>query len=203
MNSNFNLAKQFVARKRKDNHESLSGPGSHIVNTTEIVDTLNTFIADNNIQSILDLGCGDWNWFKKINIQNAKYIGWDACDQMIADNSKFYGCANITFETKDIVTENYPYSDLIICRDVLFHMTTDLSMHILEKVKSSCKYFICTSFNDVPENIPHKRGWGFYKINTNIQPFNMEQYIISTTPEHRNNHSGYHRYINIYQINDT
>ena len=198
--TNFNLAKEFVARKRRDNHESLSGPGSHVSNTTEVVTVLDKFILENNIASILDLGCGDWNWFKNIDKQSATYEGWDACPQMISDNFKYYGCKSVAFNTKDIVTETYPTVDLIICRDVLFHMTTDISIKVIDKIKSSCKYFLCTSFNDVKQNKPHGAGWGFYKINTNISPFDLNQYILFSEIESRNTHTGSPRYINIYKF---
>ena len=198
--TNFNLAKEFVARKRRDNHESLSGPGSHVSNTTEVVTVLDKFILENNIASILDLGCGDWNWFKNINKQSATYEGWDACPQMIRENSKYYGCKSVVFNTKDIVTETYPTVDLIICRDVLFHMTTDISIKVVDKIKSSCKYFLCTSFNDVKQNKPHSAGWGFYKINTNIPPFDLNEYILFSEIEPRNRHTGSSRYINIYKF---
>lgn len=200
MNTNFYLAKKFIERKRLDGHESLSGPGSHLSNTKESIDFISKVILDCNINSILDLGCGDWNWFKKVNTASATYTGWDACEEMINDNNKFYGCKNIKFETKDIVTEPYPTVDLIICRDVLFHMTIDISTKVLDKIKLDAKYFICTSFNDVNENKPHKNGWGFYKINTNIKPFNLQKCLLKSERELNNNHSGHHRYINLYKF---
>ena len=199
--TNFSLAKQFVARKRRENHESLSGPGSHIANTGEVTTALNKFIFEHNIASILDLGCGDWNWFKNVERRCASYVGWDACPQMIADNCESHGCESVKFQTKDIVTEAYPPVDLIICRDVLFHMTEDLSIRVLDKIKSSCKYFLCSSFNDVKENFPHRSGWGFYKINTNAPPFDLQEYLISAEVEPMNSHTGDSRYINFYRFN--
>lgn len=200
MNTNFNLAKKFVERKRLDAHESLSGPGSHISNTKETIEFINGIIADLDIKSILDLGCGDWNWFKSVDIRGSSYLGWDACEDMVGDNNRIYGTSKVSFDTKDIVEENYPNVDLIICRDVLFHMTTEISTRVLDKIKLAAKYFICTSFNDVNENKPHKNGWGFYKINTNIEPFNLKKYLLKSEREVNNNHSGHHRYINLYKF---
>lgn len=200
-NSNFEQAKAFVARKRKEGHESLSGPGSHISQSKESVRVIQDAIKNLNIKSILDLGCGDWNWFKQIDLMGGTYLGWDACDTMISDNNKFYGCANIKFETTDIVTTPYPNVDLIICRDVLFHMTVSLGLEIVKKCRSACKYFVCTSFNDVTINESHKAGWGFYKINTNTIPFNLDSYLIYSEQETKNSQSGYKRYINLYAFN--
>jgi 2-polyprenyl-3-methyl-5-hydroxy-6-metoxy-1,4-benzoquinol methylase len=202
MNTNFEAAKSYIARKRKDAHESLSGPGSHLANTKECVQFISDIIKNYNIKSILDLGCGDWNWFKQIELNSSSYEGWDACDQMISDNQKFYGCSDITFRAKDIVTQNYPHVDLIICRDVLFHMQTDIGTIITEKAKQACRYFISTSFNDVQNNIGiGKSSWGFYKINLNIEPFNLSKYLVSTIVETKNSHSGNSRMINFYDFN--
>ena len=200
MNTNFNLAKKFVERKRLDGHESLSGPGSGTSNTKECVNFISDVILDYNINSILDLGCGDWNWFKFVDLRDSSYLGWDACEDMIGDNNKIYSTSKVSFDTKDIVTEPFPTVDLIICRDVLFHMTTDISTEVLNKVKLSAKYFICTSFNDVNENKPHKNGWGFYKINTNIRPFNLKEYFLKSEREIKINHSGHNRYVNLYKF---
>lgn len=200
MNTNFDLAKKFVERKRLDGHESLSGPGSHLNNSKETIQFLTDIVKDYEIMSILDLGCGDWNWFKKVDIKLSSYLGWDACDRMINDNSKLYGCSRVKFQVNDIVTKEYPKVDLIICRDVLFHMTTDIALRVISNAKMSCKYFVCTSFNDINKNVPHTNGWGFYKINTNIAPFNLSDCFVDSKVESKNSHFGYDRYINLYRF---
>jgi SAM-dependent methyltransferase len=202
MRTNFDSAKAFVNRKRLDGHESLSGPGSHIANTKECVDFINKILKEKNIQSILDLGCGDWNWFKNIELVSCTYEGWDACEIMIQDNKKFYGCSRVNFEVKDIVTEDYPFTDLIICRDVLFHMAPELALKIIEQAKNKCKYFLSTSFNNVETNTGiGKVNWGFYRINLNISPFDLEKYLVEFVEESRNKQAGYSRMVNLYAFN--
>jgi len=203
MKTNFNQAKDFVSRKRKDGRESLSGPGSHTVNTLESVDFINNTIRNYEIKSILDLGCGDWNWFKNINLCSSLYLGWDACDIMINKNTELYGCSSVKFDVKDIVTEVYPKVDLIICRDVLFHMTSDLSIKILNKIEKSCKYFITTNFNESKVNRPHRKGWGYYDININIDPFFFGKYLLDETEEKKiSKILSRKRFINLYSFND-
>jgi len=74
METNFLAAKQFVDMKIKHNKESISGGGSHLANTLETVELINQTIKEYQIKSILDLGCGDWNWFRKINLDGVNYI---------------------------------------------------------------------------------------------------------------------------------
>lgn len=76
MITNFYAAKQFIKNSRESNaHESISGPGSSVLNTVEIRDLLQDVIINYNIKSILDLGCGDWNWFQLINLSGVQYEG--------------------------------------------------------------------------------------------------------------------------------
>lgn len=206
--TNFNEAKLWMKNKRlnSNNLESLSGPGSYEKNTTETVNLINNTILKYNIKSILDLGCGDWNWFKYINIKDISYNGWDCDDIMIKSNKEKYGKNNINFEVKDIVLDEYINVDLIICRDVLFHIDKTIAEKILFKIKNNCKYFISTSYNDVQKNTNIKeycniKNWGFYTINLNLMPFNLKNYMIVSLNEINNTDNGNKRYINLYKFN--
>ena len=208
--TNFNAAKLWMNGKLQNanNVESLSGPGSYIENTQETINLINYTIEKYNIKSILDLGCGDWNWFKYINIYDISYNGWDCDDIMIKSNKEKYGKNNINFEVRDIVLEEYMNVDLIICRDVLFHIDKSIAEKMLYKIKNKCKYFITTSYNDVTKNTNIKeycniKNWGFYNINLNLMPFNMHKYMIQSINETNNTDkaNGYKRYINLYKFN--
>lgn len=79
MITNFTEAKSFINQSRELSiHESISGPGSSVKNTTEARNLITTSIQKLQIKSILDLGCGDWNWFKLIDLTGVSYEGWDA-----------------------------------------------------------------------------------------------------------------------------
>ena len=207
MDTNFEAAKEFVNMKIKDNNESLSGPGSHISNTKEVRKLIDYFIKDYKIKSILDLGCGDWNWFKLINMNDATYEGWDAHPLMIDNNNKKYGSDKVVFKLKDIVTEDYPTVDLIICRDVLFHLDFKYSLKVINKIKTKCKYFLSTSFNNCYENTNINKycnidNWGFYPINLNKEPFNLnDKNLIISIPENNSSKSGQNtRFLNVYNF---
>ena len=179
MITNFHAAKQFIKSSRESNvHESISGPGSSISNTIEVRSLLQEVIINYNIKSILDLGCGDWNWLQLIDLSGVTYEGWDADIDMISLNRSNYGNGDINFKSYDIVLSDYPEVDLIICRDVLFHMPIHLAHKIIKKSKFACKYFLSTCFRDVDYNqgIQPSEDWGYYPINLNIDPFNLSSY---------------------------
>lgn len=185
MITNFKAAKQFVKFSQNETFESISGPGSSIKNTIEARNLIKKTIEKYNIKSILDLGCGDWNWFRLINLEGISYEGWDACEDMITSNQLNFKEDNINFKTYDIVLSEYPDVDLIICRDVLFHMPTNLASKIIKKSKFASKYFISTSFREVELNkgIGLNNDWGYYPINLNATPFNLEPFEITYNRE--------------------
>jgi len=54
-----------------------SGPGSQPQNTAKYVKFLNSFIRENKIKSILDVGCGDWQLMSMIDLSGVRYKGID------------------------------------------------------------------------------------------------------------------------------
>jgi SAM-dependent methyltransferase len=186
--TNFDAAKAFVAMNRRKSRESLSGPGSYIANTREVVAFVGDVVRRHSITSVLDLGCGDWNWMRKVDFSGATYIGWDCDQQMIAENNRRYGSDSVSFEVSDIASREYPQVDLIICRDVLFHMPHDVSMRVLRKAKNSSRYFMSTTFDRTEVNAePGKyvdiEGWGFYRINLAKPPFSLAELEVSSVFE--------------------
>lgn len=189
--TNFESAKGFMEYRRSCNDKNLSGPGSYSENCKQVIELLNKILFEEPINSILDLGCGDWSWFQYIKLpENVSYTGWDCDERMINANKKQFGADNIHFEVKDICTTELPLGkDLIICRDVLFHMPIKLSKSLLDRIQKSSKYFLSTTFltpqnNDIKSYI-NVKGWGFYKINLNIEPFNLSNYIYDIVQEYK------------------
>ena len=75
-----------------DSIESLSGPGSQLKYTVNVLSIFKNIIEANNISSILDLPCGDLNWMSDFIIDNPhlSYLGCDIVDDLIQKNSTKY-----------------------------------------------------------------------------------------------------------------
>ena len=72
-----------------ENFKYYSGNGSHNENIINpLVTYINNFIKTNNITSILDFGCGDFNFGKQLNID--MYYGMDICEELIEYNKSLY-----------------------------------------------------------------------------------------------------------------
>jgi len=177
--------------KRTHGEESLCGGGSWESQSRDARKFIQDKITGIQPREILDLGCGDWNWMRKINFSDSRYLGIDCDDQMIQDNSDKYGSDQIRFEVGDIFSIDLPEVDLVICRDVLFHVRQELTIKLLEKLRSRKRLFlIATSFNNQKKNHEPREycrieDWGFYRINLMEEPFNLGKSQVDSRDEEK------------------
>lgn len=211
--SNFDAARSFaefgLKEKAEGRRESASGPGSARAAAEPALQLLRRTISERDIASILDLGCGDWNWMRDLGLPGARairYEGWDASDTLIADMQATYGQPGlIDFAVKDLTTAPLPPVDLIILRDVLFHMPAALALRVLGRVRAASRYMLSTSFLDMTENADIAAylpidGWGFHRINLNVAPFDLADAMIEAVPEPLCTNKGVARFACLYRF---
>jgi hypothetical protein len=76
---------------------------------------------------------------------DASYIGADIVREMINSlNVKFGGCA-VSFMHLDLIEEKFPLADLMICRDLLFHLSFEDTVKVLRNFLASGIPYILTS----------------------------------------------------------
>ena len=132
-----------------------SGAGSKLENVKEYVEILQKYIDKPEIKTVLDLGCGDWQFSKFLDLSSVSYLGVDVVEYVIESNSSSYSASNIKFISRDITTYELPKVDLIICKDVLQHLCNKDVVTILVKIITSSKFSLIT--NDFkPENTENK-----------------------------------------------
>ena len=103
-----------------------------------------------SIRSIFDAPCGDLNWMKllipKINI---KYIGGDIVKDLINSHNLAYKDVNTSFVHIDLIKDKFPYSDLMICRDCLFHLSyKDTRLVLKNFIASTTPYILTTTYKN-------------------------------------------------------
>ena len=181
--------------KKPLKNESVSGLGSDLYITKKLILDLNNFILSNNIKSILDIGCGDFNWMKHIVNKNLSinYLGIDIVEDIINENNKLYSSSKVNFKCDDVL--NYKFSfkyDLVLFRDFFIHIKNKDIMNMIDKVKSShCKYFAINNFPNIKKNT-NVKGYGHHRlINIEIDPFNLNQVFYKI--------EDYDRKLNIYK----
>ena len=167
---------------KNEKNGSLSGSGSGIEASQNLVDELNRFIADNSICSILDIPCGDWKWMPGIDLKNINYIGGDIVSEIIDDNINRYSSSNVNFKKINLTKDELISCDLIIVRDLLVHLKNEDIFKCIENIKRhDIKYIALTHY---PGNLSNKNPtWGdrWRPLNLLIDPFNFNEpnYILS------------------------
>ena len=131
-----------------------------------------------NIQSILDIPCGDWNWMKNVDLCGASYIGADIVKPLIEENKIKY--PGVDFRALDLTNDELPKVDLMFVRDCFGHLTNENVHKALDNIKrSGSKYLLATSFTQYIDNTDIEDG-GWKCINLMVKPFNLKPiYLIN------------------------
>ncbi|MEQ9258615.1 MAG: glycosyltransferase [Roseovarius sp.] len=190
--SNLTAAAAFVdfglKEKAKGNRESASGLGSSLKSAAVASKLLLQKLRDLPIRSVLDLGCGDWNWMRHLGFPTpipgrfVTYEGWEASPDLVETLNARFGQEGVSFGVHDVSSEAFPQVDLIIARDILFHMPPSMALDVVQRIKKSCRYLAAPSYNFAKLNSGFSKyleieGWGFFHVNMNIEPFSLAPHL--------------------------
>ncbi len=100
-----------------------SGSGSTLQATALYRQFLADFMKRENVKSVVDAGCGDWEFSQSIDWTGIDYRGYDIVESVILANKKKYEKPNIRFFVGNIVEEELPPADLLIVKHVLQHLS--------------------------------------------------------------------------------
>lgn len=135
-----------------------SGTGSYGLPAEAYVTMINNFIRNNHINSVTDIGCGDFAIGNKITMANAhlNYNGCDVVKPVIESNRQVFGNERIKFFHLDATTDIFPDAELLTVREVLQHLSNDAIKRILAKA-ANFKYVIITE-HLYPESMVGKKN---------------------------------------------
>lgn len=156
---------------------SRSGPGSNLVQTELIRQAIPAVLKKYHVNTLLDVPCGDFFWMKELNLQLDQYTGGDIVQAIVDSNNQLYGTDKRRFIHMDILKDNLPKADLILCRDLFVHLSLkDIHTAINNMKKSGSTYLLASSYVDTPVN-EHIFTGLFRPINLQKPPFNFPQPI--------------------------
>lgn len=165
--------------------ESLSGSGSSLKNTRNIIQELPKLLAHYKIRRMTDIPCGDFNWMKEVNLTGVDYIGGDIVDALIEKNRNIER-NGIKFDIIDLLNDKLPDVDLILTRDCLVHLSyEDIITAIRNIMRSDATWLLTTTFPGREKNIDILTG-KWRPLNLEIAPFNFpppERYIFEYCSE--------------------
>ena len=157
-------------------NESVSGEGSAPDQTDTIRRELPKLLKELEVNTLLDLPCGDLGWISHVELPVETYIGADIVPELIRQNrERFGGSAAKRFELLDITADPLPDADLILCRDCLVHFSfEDISRTFRNLKRSSIHWLLTTTFPDCDLNEDIRTGdWRL--INLERPPFNLPE----------------------------
>jgi SAM-dependent methyltransferase len=129
---------------------SLSGPGSDPLRTSEFRSLLTQFLKEHRIQSVVDLGCGDWSYAYLVDWGEARYLGIDIVQSVIDKNQNQFATPRISFLCMDAIHQDLPYAELLIIKEVLQHLPISDVHTILAKART---FPFAIFVNDVSHHI--------------------------------------------------
>jgi hypothetical protein len=154
-------------------NKSVSGQGSDDDQTMEISIHIPRLIQELGIKAFLDVPCGDFNWFSKMDIHLDSYIGGDIVSEIIENNNAQYKTEGRSFVKLDLINDHLPKADILFCRDCLVHLSNQDIQKTIENIKrSEIAYLLTTTFPECDENIDITTGdWRI--INLERFPFHL------------------------------
>lgn len=125
-------------------------------------------------KTLLDVGCGDFTWMKAVDLP-CRYVGIDIVPSVIAGNERAHGSATRRFAVIDAVSEPLPEADVVLCREILFHLSFEDALCALRNIVSGDReYLIATTDRNSPFNSDIATG-DFRLLNLQRRPFRFPE----------------------------
>jgi SAM-dependent methyltransferase len=151
--------------------ESASGHGSSLQRTAAFRDQIPALLHALGAHSLLDAGCGDFNWMKALALPVSSYVGVDIVPELIAHDRRWYHGEERVFLHLDITEDDLPPADVVLCRDCLVHFSLTDALAALNNFKrSGSRYLLATTFIQVEINEDISTG-GWRPLNLERPPF--------------------------------
>jgi SAM-dependent methyltransferase len=161
-----------------------SGSGSTPEITAEYRNFLVAFLRDHKIKSVVDLGCGDWQFSQMIDWTGIDYTGIDVSGVVLA-NTKKHARPSVKFIQLDGSRNELPLADLLIAKDVLQHWSNADVSKFIPKMKKF-KYALITNGTHEIAKIQNEntRSGGCRPVDLSAPPFNVKgEYVFKFTAD--------------------
>ena len=122
---------------------------------------------------MLDIPCGDFHWMKEVDLHNIHYLGADIVVPLLEQNKRKYSSDRVQFRHLNLIEDEIPQVDLLLCRDCLVHFSVrDVVSALTNLCNSQSKFLLTTTFPKQLRNREIKTGqWA--ALNLEIEPFNL------------------------------
>lgn len=166
----------------KRQNESRSGLGSTLEATEQLRQALPDTLSRLQVQTFLDVPCGDGNWMSQLDLPVERYIGGDIAPSVVEAARVRFGDERHHFSVIDLCTATLPDADMLLCRDALIHFSlADISRALDNIRRANITYLATTTFPDTAANEDIVTGVRWRRLNLEAEPFNCPPPLISLT----------------------
>lgn len=149
-----------------------SGEGSTLEATRSVRENLPGLLIDLNAQRLLDIGCGDFTWMQKVELP-CDYVGVDVVPALIKQNRSLFGTERRRFAVVDAVVDELPDADVVLIREVLFHLNLRDGIAVLRNILAKPRsHIVLTQDRDTYFNSDIETG-DFRLLNLEKAPFRL------------------------------
>lgn len=110
-----------------------SGAGSNEAHAEAYAAVVRAFIEEHGVRTVVDVGCGDFEVGRRLQVPGVRYVGIDVVEGLITRNRQAHGRPGIAFECVDATSEPLPEGDLCLIRQVLQHLSNDQIEAVLRR----------------------------------------------------------------------
>jgi SAM-dependent methyltransferase len=163
-----------------------SGEGSHPLHTRKYARILQRLLRQQKVRSVVDLGCGDWQFSRHLDWQGAAYQGFDLVESVIEQNKQQFARPNVSFHVFSGNFDDLPDADLLIVKDVLQHWS---NANVLDFLSTLARYPIslitnCINPRGATTNADIRDG-DFRYLDIRQPPFKVPATALTTFTERR------------------
>jgi SAM-dependent methyltransferase len=152
------------------------GGGSGIGSSPQVagpyMNLLQAFLNNNPIRSVVDIGCGDWQFSRYINWGDRTYLGIDVVASVIEANREKFARSNVSFSHANPLEDGFDVGgDLLLMKDILQHLSNSNVQKLL-RLTSRFRFSLLTNAyavrNDECENGDTR------PLDIRTEPFNLK-----------------------------
>lgn len=138
--------------------EPLSGKGSNADVALPYVNFVQSIISKYKISTVLDVGHGDWVMWRDYKFEDTNYMGVDVAHGLSAQIAKSFGTKNRKF-LQISADESLPDADLLLCKDVLQHLSLDDINAFLSQLSKFNYVIICNDISGLVTSLHKARHY--------------------------------------------
>ena len=163
-----------------------SGDGSGVGYTSAYRAFLERFMGERGVRSVLDVGCGDWQFSSLVNWGEREYVGTELVQPLVDRLRLEHGSALRRFQCVDLRRQMADRYDLAIVKDVAIHLPNADVIRLADNLSPCCDVlYVYDHADGTAEDI----AVGQYRaLDLRAEPFKLHGDIVYRFPKIHNAH---------------